>query len=1003
MSDITQAPRYLVKVTSRRPSDGTPMQGTGVFIAPTLLLTCRHVVRYQFDPRTPEDTHWADDIRIGWGPDGAIDPIPARVYRPEQQEDSRGQDIVLLEVGRTLNTAEIPPWGDPGDSLRPGDRVTQLAYPDGIFLRCHRDLDTCEPDGVLIKGAFQPGASGGVLAFAQHGNLRFPFFALIRDSAYTGCKATPYASIARHLKTLGLRLPSQPLENPLSVTGDPAGYQSLLCRELGKIKLQGFLIDGRLQSVDIEQLWVPAKTYSTAPENRVEGSREMPLAEAVNQHRCLAVVGEAGSGKSTFLKRIGYALARPNRERETIRLVCQGVPLWVPLRELENFIEANIKKGEPYPSEPKDLRWLAFYLASRDEAVQTSLAFDYFDRQLRRDPETLLLMDGFDEVSSHCRYALKTLIETAGAELRCRVVVSTRPEAGDQLPSEGRPRATPSGIFERFTQVAILPLDNPAVERFIELWTSAFGQTSAEVEEHSERLRRAVRGRHISRLARNSLMLTAMAVLTSNGQHLPEQRAALFEKIVDWLVNSRCKDQPEEANTLRLHLANLALGMIEQTKGNQYQIPMRRAAELIEGSFSPKPPRLPADEAEEYLERAERNTGLLTRRGAYFTFWHRYLQEFLAAWRLSNVRKKREATVPRLLKSKQSPEVVRLVGGCMVSRAREDLSEMLVDLIERAHAWSLEERAYAVGLIGSLLEDLRPTDYYPGGAEFREVRPKWEALSRSVLAIFEKNEAAKIPLKTRVAAAEALGQAGDPRLRLPKAGLGDTRWREYWVEVPGGEFWMGAQKHTPGAKGYDPEAEDDEDRGKRNPVQVETFLMGKHPVTVYEYDVYLQAAGLEAPVEMKFEEQMEHPSRPLVNVTWQEACDYCQWAGGRLPSEEEWEYAARGPESWKYPWGNEPEPQDDNLANFFDLNVGAPTPVGLFPAGAQQETGVLDLSGNVWEWTSSLYKTSGKNRVLRGGSFNDNAWGLRAAYRYLHEPVVRSDDFGFRCVREVFA
>jgi len=118
-----------------------------------------------------------------------------------------------------------------------------------------------------------------------------------------------------------------------------------------------------------------------------------------------------------------------------------------------------------------------------------------------------------------------------------------------------------------------------------------------------------------------------------------------------------------------------------------------------------------------------------------------------------------------------------------------------------------------------------------------------------------------------------------------------------------------------------------------------------------------------------------HPGRPVVNVSWHDAVKYCAWAKCGLPSEEQWEAAARGTEGRIYPWGSA-EP-DDRRANFNKL-VGAPTPVGMFPEGNTPE-GVADMAGNVWEWTASDWDEEYK--VVRGACFDFDASRLRAAYR----------------------
>jgi formylglycine-generating enzyme required for sulfatase activity len=163
--------------------------------------------------------------------------------------------------------------------------------------------------------------------------------------------------------------------------------------------------------------------------------------------------------------------------------------------------------------------------------------------------------------------------------------------------------------------------------------------------------------------------------------------------------------------------------------------------------------------------------------------------------------------------------------------------------------------------------------------------------------------------------------------------------------------------------------------------------------------------------------RFNHPSRPVVGVTWYEARGYCAWLSAQtgetfgLPTEAEWEAAARGPEGRPYAYGDEYDPAK---CNTFDTHIRTTTPVGVFPAGRTPQ-GVHDLTGNVWEWTSTIYRDypyaadDGREEVepadalarrgVRGGSWALNRQLARAVYRYGYPPEDRGSLSGFRVVR----
>ena len=227
------------------------------------------------------------------------------------------------------------------------------------------------------------------------------------------------------------------------------------------------------------------------------------------------------------------------------------------------------------------------------------------------------------------------------------------------------------------------------------------------------------------------------------------------------------------------------------------------------------------------------------------------------------------------------------------------------------------------------------------------------------------------------------------------------------VPVPAGEFLMGSDK-SKDKDAYDWEL-------PQHTVFVDIFEIGKYPVTVAQFEAFVQATGHKTSAEKEgrgyaytgsgWEKvtgaDWRHPrgpnsdvreksDHPVPQVSWRDAVAFCDWLGARLPTEAEWEKAARGTDGKLYPWDN--RAPDKTRCNF-SMNVGDTTPVGQYPDGASPY-GALDMSGNVWEWTSSLWKgykydasdgredmTATGKRVLRGGSFFDDARNVRCAFR----------------------
>jgi serine/threonine-protein kinase len=240
--------------------------------------------------------------------------------------------------------------------------------------------------------------------------------------------------------------------------------------------------------------------------------------------------------------------------------------------------------------------------------------------------------------------------------------------------------------------------------------------------------------------------------------------------------------------------------------------------------------------------------------------------------------------------------------------------------------------------------------------------------------------------------------------------------------VPGGSFQMG---------GFDEDAQDDEKPAHK--VSVGPFWMDKVEVTNAMYSLCVQAGACTLPNELKsatrpsYFANAEFNDYPVVYVSYESAKSYCSWAGRRLPTEAEWEFAARGSADFRrYPWGD--QSPTNNLANY-DYAVRDTTRVGSYPNGASP-FGILDMSGNVWEWVADFYNpiyyqggaeqnptgpssagVNGLRRGIRGGSWQDSFKDVRLSNRgFAIAPDLTSDSksseylgdvkdsIGFRCV-----
>lgn len=230
--------------------------------------------------------------------------------------------------------------------------------------------------------------------------------------------------------------------------------------------------------------------------------------------------------------------------------------------------------------------------------------------------------------------------------------------------------------------------------------------------------------------------------------------------------------------------------------------------------------------------------------------------------------------------------------------------------------------------------------------------------------------------------------------------VGDTPM----VDIPEGDFMMGRDGN---------EALEDERPGHR--VWLDAFTIEANEVTTGQYALFLSKGNRSVPWQWETVDLTQHADRPVIGVSWNDAQAYCSWKGKRLPTEAEWEKAARGTDGRKYPWGN--EVPTNEYANFA-LGARFSYSQVLFPVASYEKGkspyGVYQMAGNVYEWVQDWYATNyyeasparnpqgpaqGQFKVVRGGSWSDLPKYLLTYSRFKLPPGTRNSYTGFRCAR----
>lgn len=735
---------------------------------------------------------------------------------------------------------------------------------------------------------------------------------------------------------------------------------------------------------------------------------DVQLRDLLRDRKNLVLVGDPGAGKTTFLHFVALNLARAllDDERRAClkRLGLTGqppFPVLVKLGLFGQFLNAHPDADIPPESAVHFTRYLDYVCRGFHDGLPES-----FLHARVRAGGCLLLLDGLDEVpSDELRERVRCILDEvvrAGRAYGNHHIVTCRTRA-----YQGRVQL--GGAVTRATLVDFGPEE---IRAFVNQWSRAIfrvppgedGTAGARrAAAHCAQLVGAIEAHpHVRPLTANPLLLTILVVVHWNEKKLSEQRAELYEAAVKYLLETRKTQSPYETTLRRDCLKAIALRLFEDPEGVRKTLGRREAAEVVAPLLRVDPPR-----AVDFIEDEELHSGILVSRvEGEVEFRHPTFGEYLAALALLWEPDQWERIRGRLYEERWS-EVVLLLAGCLRSGGLRPASAFIRKILDMDA--TLSGRARAVGLVGRILRDILPAGGDPAyGTGYDEAR-------QQVLTIFEPGSDVGEPVRVEVG--DALGQAGDPRIH------DDDHANRVFIK--GGAFWMGAQDEDPSQPGYDEEPLP-VDRPVRR-ASVSGFWIDRYPVTVVQYRRFVDA-GASGYLKRAFWSfkgwhwrevegrsgpdawlrQLAHPNRPVVHVTGHEAAAYCAWLAVRsghrvrLPTDVQWEYAARGMTCRKYPWGND-APTEQHMN--YGLRVGHPTPVAIYPLGATPDR-VQDLAGNVWEWCWETRDTDGTNAwssrrpqpTLCGGAFDWDAQDCRSALRGEGSLGYASDNVGFRCV-----
>ncbi len=782
--------------------------------------------------------------------------------------------------------------------------------------------------------------------------------------------------------------------------------------------------------------------------------RPRTWAEALDTNKHLVVIGRAGSGKTTLLRVLTAVLAAetPQMMEPDIAHVLpepRPLPIFLPLRAFESACA-----GGEYCRDLQNLlrfidAWTAGWMP-----VQPWPA-GLLESHIRQG-RAWLLLDALDEVANPnnrttVRNILRALADLIG-ENGTRLIVTARIAA-----------YSGAVLDDRFALFQVRDIDNDqrtamakAIYRGLDVPKpeAAADYLEARVQ-HSDALHN---------LVRTPVMLWTAAVVHTLRGELPQTRAALYRAYVDILLRHSYKQQAGDVDELAPVIGGnfsleerheyLTYAAFEAHRRLEHQAEQRVAERptlsrrvLVEEILAPRFARFDAAavaqiKAQQYLTLMVEHSGLIVETDAGYAFGdHLTMQEFLAGCYLGVHYYRHEPLIQDVVERSWWKEVLLFAVGYLAEdRDRSSDTPELLQKLGGDKALPPESQLARDALAGEALAQLKA----------RRQPPSWyinlaQGFANRLYARLYAEPTAAAPIPVRQEAGLVLGHlygrpgdetgVGDPRFTGPQ-GLPD------FIRIPPGLFWMGSTEEEVAHWVEETGRKHFKNELPRREAYLDGYDVAKYPTTNAMFDCFVRSGGYEDKRwwELASEDdywnegsgfvygnvprywddtRWNNPSQPVVGVSWYEVVAYCCWLTAtlddgyvyRLPTEAEWERAARGPDGRTYPWG---DVWQEGLCNSEEAELEQTSPVGLFPQGATSE-GLHDMVGNVWEWCRDRYAEdayaasgprnptgpiSGTLRVVRGGAwYSDGPSVCRCGYRYWSIPWNGNLDRGFRCVR----